>query len=274
MVRAAPALAVGLTVWIQGTSCTANAALQQQQQRHHHPIHQSSSTARTGAAATSTRMLQRSSSSPSLTTCLNLASSRPDDEQPQPSLVWNSYDTTKPPTTTIIALPIVRTAKIISLSNVSDPANAPLHDAGNLPEGAELLQVGAVVADFDIPALQQAGVNTIFVSHPAAREPLAQLLQLLPPRTIQWIHTRSAGIDFITSTPLLQAIAATADSAKTEHGGGGNIIVMTNAKGQFSSTLAEYAMAACSFFAKDFARLRRNQRDKTWDRYVYRACAR
>lgn len=42
---------------------------------------------------------------------------------------------------------------------------------------------------------------------------------------------------------------------------------MTNAKGQFSSTLAEYTLAACSYFAKDFARLARNRRDKAWERY-------
>jgi len=37
--------------------------------------------------------------------------------------------------------------------------------------------------------------------------------------------------------------------------------------GQFSSTLGEYTLAACSYFAKDFARLKRSQKDKEWDQY-------
>jgi phosphoglycerate dehydrogenase-like enzyme len=42
---------------------------------------------------------------------------------------------------------------------------------------------------------------------------------------------------------------------------------VTNAKGQFSSSLAEYAMMACSYFAKDLPRLMRNQKNKVWDNY-------
>ena len=118
-----------------------------------------------------------------------------------------------------------------------------------LPEGAELLQIGTTLSDFDLPMLEQAGVNTVFVSHPLAREPLAQLLDALP--SIEWIHTRSAGIDFCHS-----------DALAAWEGG-----IMTNAKGQFSSTLAEYTMAACSYFAKDFNRLRRSHKNKQWDQY-------
>jgi phosphoglycerate dehydrogenase-like enzyme len=39
---------------------------------------------------------------------------------------------------------------------------------------------------------------------------------------------------------------------------------MTNAKGQFSSSLAEYVMMACSYFAKDIPRLLRQKREKVW----------
>ena len=143
---------------------------------------------------------------------------------------------------------IQKPAKIISLSIATDPNNDPLHK-DPLPAGAELLQIGATLSDFDLPLLQQQQVNTVFVSHPQAREPLAQLLQALP--SIEWIHTRSAGIDFCHSSALV-----------TWKNG-----IMTNAKGQFSSTLAEYTLAACSYFAKDFARLRQSQHDKNWDPY-------
>jgi phosphoglycerate dehydrogenase-like enzyme len=143
---------------------------------------------------------------------------------------------------------VKKQAKIISLSDPNDGANAPLNDAKDLPEGAELLQIGTTYAEFDIDKLRQQGANTIFVSHPASREPLAQLLQEL--ETIEWVHTRSAGIDFVNSTALEQWDGT-----------------VTNAKGQFSSTLAEYSLMACSFFAKDLCRLINNKKDKNWEKY-------
>jgi len=146
---------------------------------------------------------------------------------------------------------VKKPAKIISLSDASDPANAALH-SGKLPPGAELIAIGSTMADFDVETLQQRGVNTIFVSHPQAREPLAELLNQLGATHIEWVHTRSAGIDFVYSSAL----------TNWQHG------VMTNAKGQFSSTLAEYTMGAIAYFAKDFGRLKRSQQSKQWDRYV------
>ena len=61
--------------------------------------------------------------------------------------------------------PIVKKAKIVSLSNRDDPANAPLH-TGTLPEGSSLLAIGCSIEDFDIPTLQQEQPNVLFVSHP------------------------------------------------------------------------------------------------------------
>ena len=42
-------------------------------------------------------------------------------------------------------------------------------------------------------------------------------------------------------------------------------IIMTNAKGQFSSSLAEYVMTACSYFAKDIPRLLQQKGAKVWN---------
>jgi phosphoglycerate dehydrogenase-like enzyme len=82
-----------------------------------------------------------------------------------------------------------------------------------------------------------------------SRQPLADLIHALP--SIEWIHTRSAGLDFVTSDTL----------ANAEH------ISVTNAKGQFSSTLAEYTMMACAYFAKDLPRLLRQKNSKHWEKY-------
>jgi phosphoglycerate dehydrogenase-like enzyme len=77
---------------------------------------------------------------------------------------------------------------------------------------------------------------------------LAELLEALP--SIEWIHTRSAGIDSVTS-----------DSLANFKG------TVTNAKGQFSSTLAEYTLMACAYFAKDLPRLMRQKSSKNWEKY-------
>ena len=44
-------------------------------------------------------------------------------------------------------------------------------------------------------------------------------------------------------------------------------VTLTNAKGMFSSTLAEYCMLACSYFAKDLPRLMRQKSDANWEQY-------
>jgi phosphoglycerate dehydrogenase-like enzyme len=178
---------------------------------------------------------------PCRSSCRELSSSASDEPQ-----FWNREDSQKRAFST--KSPVVKQAKIISLTDINDGANAPLNNAKDLPEGAELLQIGSSMADFDIDKLRAQGANTIFVSHPNAREPLAQLLREL--ETIEWVHTRSAGIDFV-NTPTLEQWEGT----------------LTNAKGQFSSTLAEYTLMACSFFAKDLCRLMRNKKAKNWHKY-------
>lgn len=74
--------------------------------------------------------------------------------------------------------------------------------------------------------------------------------------TIEWIHVRSAGIDFIESSEFVNMTRSS-----------GSAIQVTNAKGQFSSSLAEYALMACSYFAKDLPRLMKNQSSKKWIKY-------
>ena len=141
---------------------------------------------------------------------------------------------------------VTKTAKIISLSSPEDDANREL---ANLPKGAEIVAMGSSMDDFDVDSLRQSGANVIFVAHPKARQPLGALLEALP--GIEWVHARSAGIDFITSSELTAA----------EH------VVCTNAKGQFSSTLAEYTMMACSYFAKDLPKLMKQKEGKIWGKY-------
>jgi phosphoglycerate dehydrogenase-like enzyme len=162
---------------------------------------------------------------------------------------WKQPNATTPTGSTLFEedKPIIREAKIVSLSDPDDDANSALHKR-ELPIGARLLQIGTKFDDFDMEALKREEPNVIFCSHPLARIPLGQLLEALP--TVEWVHSRSAGIDFVTSPAL----------SKSK-------VIMTNARGQFSSTLAEYTLLACSYFAKDLPRLLSQQRSYKWEKY-------
>ena len=145
---------------------------------------------------------------------------------------------------------IQREAKILSLSDPNDDANTALH-RGALPLGASLLGVGTSLKDFE-GMRDSAKPNVLYVSPscPRASTTLPLVLAAFP--SIEWVHCRSAGIDFVTSDEFSEIA--------TLHG-----VHVTNAKGQFSSTLAEYAMFACSYFAKDLPRLLAQQKGRSWD---------
>ena len=84
-------------------------------------------------------------------------------------------------------------AKIICLSDPFDPDNDRLYSEF-LPQGSKVVAIGSSIDDFDILTLREQKPNVVFVSHPKAREVLVQLLDNLP--SLEWVHTRSAGIDF------------------------------------------------------------------------------
>ena len=148
----------------------------------------------------------------------------------------------------------VRTeAKILSLSTPDDEANQALYN-GPLPVGAKLLGMGTTVDDF--VQFEQQNPNVLFVSPscPHAAEVLPAVLNAFP--SIQWVHVRSAGIDFVESEELI----GICNNARPD-------LRVTNAKGQFSSSLAEYVIMACSYFAKDLPRLMAQQKNKQWVKY-------
>lgn len=160
------------------------------------------------------------------------------------SSYWNR-ETSQP--TSSFEGAITKEARILALCDPSDAYNKPLYD-GPLPKGSKLLAVGSTLADFDQDSIIDQDPNVIFVSHPNARGPLVELLHKFP--SVEWIHTRSAGVDFIASDGLFSSN-----------------VQLTNAKGMFSSTLAEYCMMACAYFAKDLPRLMRQKNDVNWEQY-------
>jgi phosphoglycerate dehydrogenase-like enzyme len=65
---------------------------------------------------------------------------------------------------------------------------------------------------------------------------------------VRWVHARWAGLEGLLST----AIAA-------------HPAVLTNARGVYSGALAEFVLGAILYFAKDMARMVRNQRAGRWE---------
>jgi len=148
---------------------------------------------------------------------------------------------------------IEKEAKILSLSDPDDEANAALHKrSGNLPLGSSLLGIGTTLQEFD--HLRGTNPNVLFVSPSCPRASIVLPMVLAAFPSIEWVHVRSAGIDFLDSTEFAELAA-------------GQQIMVTNAKGQFSSSLAEYALFACSYFAKNLPRLMSQQKAKKWQNF-------
>src|SRR5262244_3599411 len=69
-------------------------------------------------------------------------------------------------------------------------------------------------------------------------------------RRVRWVHTRPAGVDRLLFPELVQSD-----------------VVMTNSRGVFSASLAEFALLGLLFFLKDVRRLTRNQAAGRWEIY-------
>jgi phosphoglycerate dehydrogenase-like enzyme len=79
----------------------------------------------------------------------------------------------------------------------------------------------------------------------AAIEPV---LALAP--GVRWIHSRAAGLDSVLFPALVESD-----------------VPLTNGRGVFSASLAEFAIASLLYFARDFPRLLRNQRRARWEAF-------
>ncbi len=65
---------------------------------------------------------------------------------------------------------------------------------------------------------------------------------------VRWVHSRAAGLDSLLFPALVDSD-----------------VVLTNGRGVFSRSLAEFVIAALLYFAKDFRRLIRNQQRGVWE---------
>lgn len=81
---------------------------------------------------------------------------------------------------------------------------------------------------------------------------LSELWPLCP--KVKWVHSLAAGVE--TIVPQMLALP------------GGAEIPLTNAKGAFSHSLAEYCIAAMLHFNKQVPKLQDNKSSKMWDKFI------
>jgi phosphoglycerate dehydrogenase-like enzyme len=122
------------------------------------------------------------------------------------------------------------------------PDDAGLRRLDRLPAGVRAV-IGGRFEDL-AAAAPEAEVLLFFSG--AGRKLLEQVWEAAP--RVRWVHSRSAGVDGVLFPALVESP-----------------VPLTNSRGVFSRSLAEFAMAAVFFFAKDLARMRRSQAAGRWE---------
>src|SRR5258708_2567926 len=131
----------------------------------------------------------------------------------------------------------------VTLVVISDPNAGYLRLLKRLPEGVEIF-----VSD-DLEQLKAAAPRADVLLNGAFHPGLfAKVFPLLS--KVQWIHNMSAGVE----KALTPEVAASS-------------IPMTNGRGVFKYSLAEFVLAAILYFAKDFRRMNRNQAARKWEQF-------
>ncbi|CAL8467553.1 g7091 [Coccomyxa elongata] len=115
-----------------------------------------------------------------------------------------------------------------------------------LPADSTVVGIGRTLEDLsNLSDSDWQSVNVLLNCGSPVKRNLQTLWPHLP--NLQWLHSTAAGVEHILFPDLVDGP-----------------VVLTNAKGNFSHSLAEYTLAACNWFAKDLPRLRAQQKAKQW----------
>lgn len=130
---------------------------------------------------------------------------------------------------------------VVVLADPADPSLRRLDAARDLAR---------FVVGLNVPALLGQALDAELLLYCAGgRESLEAAFHGLP--RLRWVHCRWAGLDGLLFPALVESE-----------------IPLTNGKGAFSRTLAEFAVGAVLYFAKDFPRLRRQQAARNWEPFL------
>jgi phosphoglycerate dehydrogenase-like enzyme len=124
---------------------------------------------------------------------------------------------------------------------VIGPADDSLRLLSEAGQGVRFV-TGQRLEDFEGAAPE---ADAVFFSG-SSRRVLEELLPTAP--RVRWVHTRWAGLEGLLSPAVARHPS-----------------VLTNARGVYSGSLAEFVLAAILYFAKDLGRMVRNQRTETWE---------
>ena len=119
-----------------------------------------------------------------------------------------------------------------------------------LPQGCDATLINAPTAE-ELQAKADAIDALVWVPGIDAAE-VTQAFETLKPR---WVHSFPAGVDGLSGFLASDALQA-------------RQVPVTNGKGAFSSSLAEYVIAAIMHFTKQIPRCLTNQKEKRWDPFV------
>lgn len=126
---------------------------------------------------------------------------------------------------------------------------------GGLKAETELI-VGNSLQEFEASASAEklSQVQGILFGAFAGGDP--QVVAALWPRCsgVRWVHSLAAGVDSLV--PVLRGLP------------GVEAVVVTNARGAFSSSLAEYSLAAMLHFNKRVPHIQENKRRKVWEKFI------
>ncbi|GFR44249.1 hypothetical protein Agub_g5451, partial [Astrephomene gubernaculifera] len=141
----------------------------------------------------------------------------------------------------------------VNLLVVAGPDSPELSVLKQLPSAVQVVAVGRNSADFaHLSESQWRSVNVLLNcgvgKNAGKRDDIRALWPLLP--SLTWMHSASAGLEHLLFPELVEGP-----------------VVLTNAKGVYSHSLAEFALTACNWFAKDLPRLRRQQAACQWEPY-------
>jgi len=123
-----------------------------------------------------------------------------------------------------------------------------LVELAHLPREARIIGTGSTLEELKQDGDLFSEANVI-LNVAGNAETLPAIINEMP--FLVWIHSITAGVDHILCNEIVN----------------NDDILLTNAKGIYSSPLAEYVMTMCLHFAKDVARLMKNKEEKVWDRF-------
>ncbi len=135
---------------------------------------------------------------------------------------------------------LIAVTTLLVLARPNDPELAALDE---LPNDVRVV-AGDTVEAFQSAAPEAAAIFSWW----GKRDLLESVLRQAP--CVRWIHFASAGVDSVLFPAIVESP-----------------VVVTNARGAFSASLAEFVLASMLFFAKDLRRMLRSQRAGNWDQF-------